>query len=431
MKAKRGAGGWIVLGFILLMGTVLSQLPSSGMGTDRSALSAEDRGRRALYLTLSELGIPTRIWTNTPSELPSGGGLVWLSGVPTYPEGVSELVELETTPELAQTAIGPHDPAHYLRFMDEGGALVCALAVPDMAEFVTDELGVEIPARDFRAQPNDAAASLRFEPTGEELENLAISWFRREYVEAIEGAELVGVSVSSASDEDGSEERMASPLAGLVRVPVGRGSLLLMVSDRQFNNQRLRDADHALYATRIVEEYAGDGPVLFDEYSLGSWAPSSVMSIATAPNLLLLSVHFVLVLLIMAWYFGWVRAFSRDDVPPEPLSALARVRSRASIILRGGRPRLLAEQLRDGVLRDLYTRQKLRRVAIEGGYEVEVEELLGASVEPEEVATWVQRLAAPEELAAKDLEEFKAKLNRFSDRIQSGRVHASTQKGIM
>ena len=431
MRPKRGVGGWIVLGFILLMGTVLSQLPSSGTGTDRSALSAEDTGRRALYLTLSELGFRARIWTNTPSELPRGEGLVWLSGVPSYPDGVSELVELETTPERAQTAIGPHDPGHYLRFIDEGGALVCALTVPGMTKFVAEELGVAIPAGDFRAQPNDPSASLRFEPTGEVLQNLAISWFSREYVEAIEGAELVGVSDSSAAGESGSEESTTGEFTGLIRVPVGRGSLLLMVSDRQFNNLRLRNAEHALYATRLVEEYAGGGPVLFDEYSLGSWAPSSVVSIATSPKLLLLSVHFVLVLLVGAWYFGWARAFSRDAVPPEPLSALARVRSRASVFLRGGRPNLLAEQLRGGVLRDLYAREKLRRIAVEGGYEVEVEELLGSSAESEEVAIWVQRLAAPADLASKDLDEFKAKLNSFSDRIQSGRVHASTQKGIM
>ena len=431
MRAKRGAGGWIAVGLILLMGVVLSQLPSSGEGTERSALSSEDRGRRALYLTLSELGFPSRVWTNTPSELPRGEGLVWLSGVPTYPAGVSELVELETTPERAQTAVGPHDPAHYLRFVVEGGTLVCALSVPGMPKFISEELGVAIPKRGFRAEQNDPTMRLRFETLGEEFQNSAITWFRPEYVESIEGAELVGVSTGAATGEDGALESTAGKLAGLVRVPVGRGSLLLMVSDRQFNNLRLREADHALYAIRLVEEYAGDGPVLFDEYSLGSWAPSSVLSIATSPNLLLLSVHFVLVLLVLAWYFGWARAFSRDDVPPEPLSALARVHSRASLILRGGRPNLLAEQLRGGVLRELYAREKLRRIAVEGGYETEIEELLGSKVEPEEVAMWVQRLAAPADLASKDLEEFKAKLTSFSDRIQSRRVHASTEKGIM
>ena len=439
MNTKKGVGSWVAIGLLLLMGVVLSQLPSGSSELERSALSSEPNGKRALFLVLGELGFPARIWTDTPSELPRGAGLVWLPEVPEYPEGLSQLAELEGAPERAQAAIGPHDPAHYRRFMDEGGTVLLALSAAGMAEFVASELGVPIPPTGFRAASARPGASLYFTPTEEVLENSAISWFDPEYVAQLPDAELVGVLDRSAAEpaleedaeEDGALDLPGPGTAGLVRIPVGRGSLLLLVSDRQFDNERLREADHALYATRLMERYSGGGPVLFDEYALGRWSPGSFVSVATSPSLLLASLHLLLAGLLFIWHFAWVRAFPRDAVPPEPLSALSRVRSRANLLIRAARPRQLALELRSGYLRRLRSRERLRSPQAEEDYEAEVAELLGPNAEPGELEHWLSRLVVPDAMSTERLDEFKTSLERFSERIQLRRVHASTQKGIM
>ncbi len=439
MKGKHSIGGWVVVGLILLMGALISQLPSDSSALDESALSAEPGGKRALYLALSELGFPARIWTDRPSELPRGEGLLWLSAVPKYPDGVADLVDLESTPAQAQTAISPHDPAHYRRFMDEGGTILCALSADGMTEFLANELEIAIPLEGFEAEGHRGKASLHFIPTDEALECSKIRGLDPEYADSIPGGIVDGLLVSSSVHapselRDESEEsaaRLAEGVPGLIRIPVGRGSLVLMVSDRAFTNEYLRVADHGRMAVRLAEEYARGKPILFDEYALGRWSPGSWTTMATSNRLILLSIHLVLTLALLSWSLAWVRAFPRDAKPAEPLSALARVRSRASLFLRGGRPSLLAHQLRSGTLRALYVREKLRRRANEEGYEGEIEELLGGTAEPEEARSWVDRLAVRDEMSRDELVEFKEKLEGFSRRIQTGRVHASPEKGIM
>jgi hypothetical protein len=428
LNRQRNLAGVIAIGFLLALGLGLSQLPSGESRLEGSALSTDKAGKRALFLLMAELGHSAKVWTDTPSMLPRGPQFLWLSKVPEYPPGLAELVELSSAPAGVQSALDPHDLAHYRRFLEEGGTIFCALSVDGMTEFVQSELGVPVGDSPVRGQSSKQRSKLELGFSGETLNTASVHAFRHEAFEDVRSVEIDAVLRASENDN---EEREDSWYPALARIPIGRGALLLAASDAPFSNRNVRKADHGLLASRIVEHYAGREAVLFDEYALGGWTPSSVLSIATSTKLVLFTAHLLLVLALFVWRHAWVGAFSRDPKPVEPLSAVARVKSQATLIESGGRVALLAEQLRNGLLRELFLRAKLRRVASEDDLGGALAELLGPTAAADECGHWSAKLDTKQITSTSHLEDFRADLNEFAGRIQSGRVHASAVKGIM
>ena len=62
--------GLVVLLGLLAAGLLLTVLPSGSHAREPSVLSAEPKGRRALFLLLERLGWRTQVWTKTPGNLP-------------------------------------------------------------------------------------------------------------------------------------------------------------------------------------------------------------------------------------------------------------------------------------------------------------------------------------------------------------------------
>lgn len=359
-------GGALAL-LLLLLAVLAGFLPTGAGERLGSAVSASPRGRLAAYLLLAELGFEPELWRGAPGDLPREPDLLWLSLAPEavsfYDGGQDEDVEGGGLTASARRARRLLEPAHYERFLREGGTLVISLRevgdldagralanrefvaevlnLPELAALESEELGRTVPQEALLVggerlglrSPQPRA----FAPLPEPL--------------AARG-DLDVLAVDALRLEETGEEW---PLA--LRAGVGRGWLVLLADDRWLENKSLSRGDNGLYLVRLVEQLmppgrpGGSGVLRFDDFGVGGWEPGSWAGLLVSRRGLLASVQVALLLLALAWALGWVRSFPRDPRPLERLSPLARARALAALYLRAGRPDLLAELLRGGLRR--------------------------------------------------------------------------------
>jgi hypothetical protein len=333
----------LLLGGLVVIVFLLQLLPSGGGSRAGSVFSTGDEGRRAAFRLLAELGFEPRAWTRAPGHLPRGSALLVLPAVPEESPGLAErdgASEEERGPDMSATR-RLRDPLHYLRFVEEGGTVLAGLE-PAMRAFLGEALGfTEI---EELADPPESEAS------GEPTHAVLVGG---------EQVELAGPSARAFAPL-----RLASPFHALattadgrplvVQLRRGRGSLVLLLSDRLLENRSIGALDHAVLLVRLVERQHDPGtPLLFDEYALGGWVPESPIELAFAPGHVGFTLHLLLLGAVLLWRASWVRAFPRDPEPLGLLAPLERARAHAGLLVEQGRFDLLARLLRDGVLRRL------------------------------------------------------------------------------
>jgi hypothetical protein len=358
------AAGMLVL--LLALALTAQFLTPSDEPESGSAVSSLPAGRRALLLLLRDLGFEADAWNEAPGGLPRGGGLVWLARVPEplptvdldsgKEEGASEEKEEESQgedPAVVEDPAPPSPaardlraPAHYRRFLDEGGTMILHFD-DDARKFLVEELGLS-ECEDVHVS-RVAPAGVRHvrDSRGEELE-----------VEVEEGGVLVPPTAGSIAQDLwwGGTESSEGEEALATMIPVGSGQVVLLGDDSFLANEKIGERDHALLAVRLVEEFARGGRVLFDEYALGLWRPRTAVGLIASPMLLLATLHIVALLLLGFWRSAWVREFPRDPPALESISPLLRARALASLLVRAGRLDVLARHLREGTRRRISRR---------------------------------------------------------------------------
>jgi hypothetical protein len=348
-----------LLAFLLGLALAAQFLQPSSDTVDGSAASAEPEGRRALLLLLRDLGIRAEAWSGSPGALPREGALLWLARSPLQRSEEPEPAEKKGNPAdesreakparaPSPAALGLRSSAHYRRFVEEGGTLVLRQS-DEARKFLVDEMGLSACA-DVHAS-RVAKAGLRHlgNSRGEVLD-----------IEVREGGVLLAPDTGSTAYAlwwGGTESAAGEDVLAMV-VPEGSGQVVLLGDDAFLANGRIGERDHALFAVRLVEEFARSGRVLLDEYALGLWHPRTAMSLLASPSLFLASLHLPVLLLLFLWRSAWVREFPRDPPALEAVSPLVRARSLAALLSRAGRFDLLARPLREETLRRLERRSR-------------------------------------------------------------------------
>ena len=345
----------VVLFFLIVASTLLSG-GSGSQGASGSVFSNASRGRRAALLLLQELGFEARSWAREPGFLGVDhsvrGSVLFLSAKP--PEPLAAGTQLERGEDL-----GLRDRAHYLRYMEEGGTIVCRTQ-SDILWFFGEDLGIETIQRLHKALGEDES-SLRSEsailPTEEELD---LEWKILPQV-FDEGADL-DVEIFLADKED-------RPIA--CSFGFDRGRLLLLNRKLDpFSNHALDQDDNALLLVRIVDFFGAQGPILFDEYALGLWQPETPLQMAFTPRSLLFTLHAAFFFGLLLLRAAWVRSFPRDPLALESIAPLSRAQGFSAFLIRYRRFDLLTLLLRRGVMRRLARRAGRRDgKAMEAGSE--------------------------------------------------------------
>lgn len=329
---NRASGARIVGGLcvaaLLALGLMLAFLPGGSDTGPRSALSTQGDGRRGLLLLCQELGFEAAVWSAAPGDLAPPPATLLLPRIPQGPAW--------TRPE---SGAPPSDRAveHYVNFVEQGGVLVLRLDVETEA-FLREELGLSALAdlEIERGELGGESERLRL-ASGEEL---AVAW--KSYAWFADVPDGSGLEVVAAFQDGG---------ALVLSCELGRGRLLVLAGDEFLENRLIGAADHGLLAVRLLESVHRGGPLLFDEYALGSWDPPSALALAFRSRVLAFTLHLLALSALLLWMACAPRAFPRDPTERSGLSARARASAFASLLEREGRWHLLARMLQAGVLR--------------------------------------------------------------------------------
>ena len=317
---------------------LLTLLPQEVEREGPSSYSTADSGRLAVFLVLRELGWQPQAWSSAPGELPRLPAVLWMpEAPPPAPEYLQRawnaLDEAERAGESPRASRRQRDPAHYRRFLEEGGVIVTALD-PERRAFLIDELGLlEVESVDRSHDPQASDHQGLVTRVGETLE---VRWAGRRWLDLADDRGQVLIA-------DGTD---GSPV--VVALAIGRGRLVLLPDDHLFDNGNLGAADNGLFLTRIFETLDPLREVYFDEYALGDWTPKTPLELALDTGPRALSLHLVLLLALGVWSLAWVAAFPRDPEPRAQASPSARARSQGAFLARLGRYDLLAGMLRRG-----------------------------------------------------------------------------------
>jgi len=334
-----------LLGFLLVVGVLLSTLPSPEE-REGSVLSTEPAGLRAAFLLLEGLGFPVASWDEAPSHLAGAGDLLVLGRVPEAPDLGPTPPEppTPTTPNGGPAIARSRDPRHYRRFVEAGGTLVL---------FGIDQEGLErlVLQMDW-PEPEDDVLLERADSFVERADiqgtGLTVAAKVDDHIDA---TRLPGASVL-VCDEDGQ--------ALGVELELGPGRVLLFTLPLEtFDNAALDEAN-ALFLVRLFEALPRAERILFDEYVLGGWEPTSALVLAFSPRAALFSAHLLALLALLVWRAAWSGPFARDPEPLAAVSALARAEGAGALLASAGRWGLLARELRRGFLARWCVRAGLR-----------------------------------------------------------------------
>lgn len=356
---RRGAGRLVATSALLvlvLLGVGIGMVPSGGQAEGPSAGSVEPEGRRGLFLLLGTevFGATPEIWSGAPLDLPSGPHLLVLPGAPPFPGRDAE-AGFEPQPPLPdpagdeeeEVAGAPRspsrlrDPRHYRRFLESGGTIL-APARFELREFLAEDLGL------------DALAALRFERQdyGRRREVLEVSLASgATVIPAVQRANTM-----EPRGEDDPFEVLARDEEGrdlVLRLPVGRGAVVLSGLEQALENDFLELGQNATLVARLLEELEPVDRVLFDEYALGAWSPPSAAGLALGGRPRTFTLHLVALTLLALWAAAGRRIFPRDPAPLVRRSALVRAEGAAGLYLASGDHGLLGQLLRRNALRRL------------------------------------------------------------------------------
>jgi hypothetical protein len=327
--------GLPILLLVFALGLLFAAVELAGgePGPAHSATSSDRDGRRALYLFLEELGIPCEVWRDPPGRLPRGRNLLLLPAAP--PEPPDHLrrmwADLDARPDgAAEVRKRLRDPAHYLRFVEEGGVLFAGLD-EERAEFLGEALGVDLAGLSVEARgETDAGAEQAIVSRSGELLTLDWSDHPRFSGGARFGGELPGSRVLLA---DAAAPERAVALA----LELGRGELVLLCDDRLLDNRTLGRGDNALAHVRLIEEFLPldpGGALLLDEYALGVYAPDSAVALAFGGRSRALTLQVLLILGLALWWLAASGPFPRDPEVWAQASPAALARAEAGWLVR-------------------------------------------------------------------------------------------------
>jgi hypothetical protein len=319
----------VLLALSLCLLILLFSGGGDGPGKPHSSTNRADEGWSAWRRTLVELGYPARTFEEPPGRARPGEMLLVLPGVPEQSE--------------EQQALPDHERINYLRFVENGGALLMPADEAVLA-FLDVELGLSI-AGELELEESESVESWQAQlPTGEKL-TLASGPAFAPLESAGAWREVV---IGSHSGEEG---RVL-----VAETFIGSGRLVLVSDPALFENGRIQQLDHALYAVRLVELYAAGLPICFDEFSLGAWSPPGALSLAFRGANAWISLHLLALLILFVWMRAHVGPFARDPLPLARMSALERARSRARSLRRGGHAVHAARQCLQAFLREVEQR---------------------------------------------------------------------------
>jgi len=415
----------IALAVLMGCAILLSQMLGDDVASQsKSAQSKTSSGRRGAVLLLDALGHGADDWRQAPGAIPRTTAMVWMPRAPS----------IESDTDGGALLGDLHDPLVYYDFAEQGGVLVLA-ATAEAESFLVEQL--ELNEFDGAVERDDVypgrgLRTVRLPATGEEL---TLEWFDDEpFRGAQEPLEYLYPDASGR------------PLA--ISLEVGNGRVVVMGDDGFLDNDRIGQQDHGLFLARFVEEFAPGGPILFDEYSLGRWAPMSASELAFTSPYKSVSWHLLVILLVFVWRQAWVREFPRDPRAIERLSALARARSSASLFQRAGRWSLLGAQLRGGVLRRLAV---FTRVSLPDMPHSESEEELGARSElvrysrvtdelleglarrsdlMDRLPEWRRWLQGVQTSGVVGLEDHARRLAAIEREVEAARIHGSKRRSV-
>jgi hypothetical protein len=434
---------------------------SGGAAQEDSAEFAGDGGRLATFLLFENLGFEPELWTEAPGLLPRGDHVVWAARVPRslqYRFAGGDWVgsgpdvgpepdesEEESEPGEGEQAADPleipfilHNLNNYGDFVREGGTLVLP-GGDETVRALSDSLGLE---------ELDGLGAL----SGDSVELERLMWGLEElaFVDTIRLLEEPDPELFAeelALTEDGRWFALA--------VPVGAGRVVLLADDSFLDNPEkqgfleppprgIAAADHALLATRLMEELDRGGRLFFDEYALGRWMPGSAVGLAASGRRGTLTLQLLLFLLVLAWSAMWVREFPRDPEGLARLSPLSRARAQAALLRRAGRFDLLAGMLRRGTLRRLCAIARVRdqgepTVESEGGSaeagawrkwaDERLDAVLAAAGAENERARYAGQLFGPEPRVVAELDELTSALEALERHLAAGLGAGSLRAG--
>lgn len=427
MNAKSNVKAWISGGVVLMLVVlpiVLTTGARSGSERAGSIGSTDPEGRRAFALLLGRTGVSAEGWRQVPAALPRGAHGVWHAqgdGRDTdfvemldedEPE-VDESSEDETTGEESDSdtdskdsglpSVGMHAPEHYTMFLESGGTLF--VEGRSGIDFLRDDLELEDAAGlELAVLEDDGPRRIRL-ASGEVLEIDADLGFAP--LDPSSSARDIAVVI----DPDDAGEM---PYA--IEIPVGAGRVIVIADPRPLDNVAIGEFDHALLAVRLAEIVPPGGRLLFDEYALGLWQPEGMVSVAMRPNVVLATLHAVLLVLVWSWMRAMPRAFPRDPEPLDSFSPVLRARAQARMFERARRPEMLAPAARaagfDRIARILRLPKRRPNRDGAGPTRLEVDRLAAAiGGEPGERAT--ELLATREIVTRSDLERLAQDLARL------------------
>jgi len=344
VSAPSNVKAWISGGVVLLLVVlpiVLTTGARSGSEIQGSIGSTEPAGRRAFALLLGRAGVQAEGWRQVPAALPRGAHGLWRAAGDgrrndDFDEDEKDPAEpgsdVEARDSITPT-VGMHAPEHYTMFLEEGGTL-----------FVEGRRGIEFLRDDLELESADGLELTVLEDESPRQIRLASGEVL--VVEADLAFEPLDPSsaardIAVVLDPEGSGE-----MAYAIEIQVGAGRAIAIADPRAFDNGTIGEFDHALLAVRLAEIVPPGGRLLFDEYALGLWQPEGMTSVALRPNLVLASLHFVLLALVWGWMRAMPRAFPRDPEPLDTFSPVLRARAQARIYERARRTELLTPAAR-------------------------------------------------------------------------------------
>ncbi len=422
MSSRRHAPTALGLGFVAALIALLF-LPQGDLTADASSFSVVRTGYRLGYELLGELGYDVHRYRHGAEELPTGA-TVWLlepgaALLDEGPAGMGALADWVAAGNTLVLGFGGHRRSLGDRLLDriedreEGGA--------DQDEQRPRSAYEEQAILQPQGDPDEALRALG-------LGELALLGGRTPLDVGFDDpmpvtSPLRGVAylrgVRQAPTFEGevlaSGEVLVEGRDGPLvwRVPHGAGQVVLLTDARLINNWALAGADNAYLVVWLAHLTAGEGPILFEEFSHGYSSATTLSRLVLSPPLLFVTLQVLLVLVVLvSWRavrFGPPRPAPRGDRRDKA----EHVEALADLHLRGHHAADTARRLRAATVARLR-----ERVGYGPGLsEADLLTALGsrAGLDPQQLA---RELALPAELDPRGVLAYARRLELLRRRIE-------------